>query len=199
MASFRAHHLLALSLAAMVGACATTPPEATVQVFTAQPRLTAGSTYRYERLPSQAAQPNQAQLEAAADALLARAGLRRDEFAPRLAVQLTTRQDQVSNGWGGGWGWGGPAVGIGIGGGSRGGFGGVGLSFPIGGGGGGYRATQLVDVQLRDLSNGQVVFQSQASGGSGASAVALVQAALRDFPNSPAGTRQVPLAAATAR
>lgn len=198
MPSFRHRYLLALCLAAMLGACASTPPEATVQVFTAQPRLAAGSTYRYERLPSQAAQPSQAELEAAADALLARAGLRRDDAAPRLAVQLTTfRQDPAPYDGGWGWGWG-PAVGIGIAGGSRGGSAaGVGLSFPIGGGG--YRATQQVDVQVRDLSSGQVVFQSRASGSSGASAVSLLQAALRDFPNTPPGSRQVPLAEAARR
>ena len=143
----------------MLGACASTPPEATVQVFTAQPRLAAGSTYRYERLPSQAAQPTQAELEAAADALLARAGLRRDDAAARLAVQLSTFH-QAPAPYGGGWGWG-PAVGIGIAGGSRGGWlrRASGLSFPIGGGGA--RATQQVDVQVRDLSSGQVVFQSR--------------------------------------
>jgi hypothetical protein len=198
MASLRHRHLLALCLVAMIGACASTPPEATVQVFTAQPRLAPGATYRFERLPSQAAQPSQAELEAAADALLARAGLRRDDATARLAVQLTTfRQEPppYDSGWG--WGWGGPAVGIGIGGGSRGSFGGVGLSFPIGGGG--YRSTQHVDVHVRDLSSGQVVFQSRASSGSGASAVSLLQAALRDFPNTPPGSRQVPLADATRR
>jgi hypothetical protein len=195
MASLRHRHLLALSLAALLGACASTPPEATVQVFTAQPRLAAGSTYRYERLPSQAAQPNQAELEAAADALLAQAGLRRDDAAPRFTLQLTTRQDQPPPY---GWGWGGPAVGIGIAGGSHGSGGGIGLSFPIGGGGG-YSATQQVDVQLRDLSSGQLVFQSQASGSAGVSAVSLLRAALRDFPNTPAGMRLVPLADAAGR
>lgn len=191
--------LLALGAAALLGACATTPPQATVQVFTPPPALAAGATYRFERLPSQAAQPNQAELEAAADAALARAGLRRDDAAGRLAVQLTTRRDEVHSPWGGGWGWGGPSVGIGIGGGSRGGFGGVGLSFPIGGGGGGYRASQQVDVQLRDLTSGQVLFQSQASSGAGASAASLVHAAMSDFPRSQPGTRQVPLAPAVVR
>ena len=200
MRSFRHRHLLALCLAAMLGACASTPPEATVQIFTAQPRLAAGSTYRYERLPSQAAQPNQAELEATADALLARAGLRRDDATARLAVQLTSFRQDPPPYYGGGWGWGGgPAVGIGIAGGSGGGgAAGIGLSFPIGGGGWG-GATQQVDVQVRDLSSGQVVFQSRASGSSGASAVSLLQAALRDFPNAPAGSRQVPLADAARR
>lgn len=194
MRTFRHRFLLALSAAALLGACASTPPEASVQVFTAPPRIAPGTTYRHERLPSQAAQPYQASLEAAADAAMSRAGLRRDDAGARLALQLTTRQTQVNSGWG----WGGPAVGIGLGGGSGGGFGGVGLSFPIGGGGAA-RAAQLVDVQLRDLGTGQVVFQSQASGGSDASPAALAQAALADFPNAPSGARQVALPQAAPR
>lgn len=199
MPTLRHRHLIALSLAVLLGACASTPPEATVQVFTAPPRIAPGTTYRHERLPSQVAQPEQAALEATADAALARAGLRRDEAAARLALQLTARQSAVNPN--GGWGWGGPSVGIGLGTGSGGGFGGIGLSFPIGGAGGGSaaRAAQLVDVQLRDLANGQVVYQSQASGGSATTAAALLQAALADFPNAPPGARQVPLAPAVAR
>ncbi|WP_049871300.1 DUF4136 domain-containing protein [Ramlibacter tataouinensis] len=179
-----------MSVAAMLAGCASTPPQATVQVFTNQPQLPAGSTYRHERLPSQAGQPGQDQLEAAADALLARAGLRRDDTSPRLSVQVTASQDRVA----GGPAWGAPSVGLGIGGGSWGGSGvgvGIGLGFPIGGTG--VRASQRVDVQLRNLASGQVVFQSRASGSSGVSAVTLLDAALRDFPNAPPGTRQLPL------
>jgi hypothetical protein len=194
MSPRRLRYLLFVPLAALLFACASTPPQATVQVFTAPPQLPAGATYRYERLPSQVAQPRQNELEASADALLARAGLRRDDAAARLAVQLTASQDPVAPGWG--WG-GGPTVGIGIGGGGRGGGVGIGLGFPIGGSG--VQASQRVDVQMRDLATGQVVFQSQASGGAGASPAALVEAALRDFPNSPPGARQLPLANAAAR
>lgn len=194
----RQHRLLLVFVAAALAACATTPPPATVQVFTSPPQLPAGSTYRYERLPSQAVQPRQAELEATADALLARAGLRRDDASPRLSVQLSASQDQAGYGpWGRPYG-GGPTVGVGISGGSGGGGGiGIGLGFPIGGSG--MRASQRVDVQIRDLASGRVVFQSQASGGSGASPVVLLQAALRDFPNAQPGTRQVPLADAAAR
>jgi hypothetical protein len=53
--------------------------------------------------------------------------------------------------------------------------------------------SQRVDVLLSDLANGQVVFQSLATGNSGASAATLLEAALRDFPNVPPGTRLVPL------
>lgn len=190
--------LLVLSFAAGLAACASTPPTATVQVFTGPPALPAGTSYRYERLPSQAAQPRQAELEAAADALLARAGLRRDEAAPQLSVQLAATRDP-SGGYGP---WGGPygsgsSVGIGISGGGGGGSVGIGFGIPIGGSG--VRASQRVDVQVRDLASGRVLFQSQASAGAGASPVALLQAALIDFPHAQPGTRQVPLANAAVR
>lgn len=187
--------LLVLSAAALLAGCASTPPDATVQVFTGPTQLAAGTTYRYDRLPSQAGQPAQAQLEAAADAALARAGLRRDDAAGRLAVQLTATQDRVASPYGYG---GGPQVGFGIGSGGGGGGVGIGFGIPIGGGGGG-QASQRVDVQMRDLASGRVVYQSQASAGGSASQAALVDAALRDFPNAPAGARQVPLAVGTPR
>ena len=188
MTPFRRCHLVALSLATLLTACASGPPQATVQVFTAPPQLPAGSTYRYDRLPLQAGQPVQDQLERTADSLLARAGMRRDDAAPRLSVQLSANQDQVAAGPG----WGSSSVGIGIGGGGRGGGVGIGLGFPIGGAG--VQSSQRVDVVLRELASGRVVFQSQASGSSGASAVSLLEAALRDFPNAPFGARQLPLA-----
>lgn len=191
MSPLRPRLALALSGAALLVACASTPPQATVQVFTGPPQLPAGTTYRYERLPLQAGQPGQDQLEAAADALLARTGLRRDDAAPRLSVQVAATQEAVPAP-----GWGSPSVGVGIGGGGRGGGIGIGLGFPLGG----YAAqgSQRVDVLMRDLSSGQVVFQSQATG-AGARAVSLLEAALRDFPNAPAGMRQLPLADAAGR
>lgn len=190
--------LLAVAATALLAACASTPPAATVQVFTSPPQLPAGSTYRYEPLPSQAVQPRRSEMEAAADALLARAGLRRDEAAPRLAVQLAATQDPAMGygPWGGSYG-GGSSVGIGISGGGGGGGIGIGFGIPIGGTGA--RASQRVDVQIRDLASGRVLFQSQASGRAGAGPVALLQAALRDFPQAQPGTRQVPLGDATAR
>ena len=76
-------------------------------------------------------------------------------------------------------------MGVGIGGGSWGGGRvGIGVNFPIGGTA--VYPSQRVDVLLRDLANGQVVVQSQASGNSGASAATLLEAALRDFPNGAA-------------
>ena len=62
------------------------------------------------------------------------------------------------------------AVQVGIGIGSGGGGSGVGIGFgiPIGGGGGG-QASQRVDVQMREVASGRVVYQSQASAGGSAS------------------------------
>lgn len=188
MKPVRRHLLLSLTLATLLAACATTPPEATVQVFTLPPALPAGATYRIDRLPSQSGQPAQAELEATADSVLAAAGLRRDDAAGRYAVQLSASEDRPpAYGWGGG-----PSVGIGIGGGSGGGSVGFGFGIPIGGGG--PRPQQRVDVQMRDVASGQVVFQSQANGAAGARPGALLEAAMRGFPQLAPGTRTVPLA-----
>lgn len=192
--------LLGLSLAAMLAGCAAPPPpHASVQVFSIAPQLPPGTTYRHERLLSQAERPDQAALEGVADVALARAGLRRDDANPRLAVQVIVSQTAVAYGpaWGPSW------MSVGVGGGNwGGGWGGsavgIGLSFPVGGGGPAMYPAERVDVLLRELTNGQVVFQSQASG-AGASAPMLVEAALRDFPNMPPGNRLVPLAVPVVR
>jgi hypothetical protein len=180
--------LLGISLVALLAACAAAPPQALVHVFTPGFQLAPGSTYRHERLPSQAGRPDQALLESIADASLARAGMQRADANARLAIQVTVSQDAVaySSGWG-------PAsVGVGVGGGSWGGGGvGLGFSFPIGGTT--VYPSLRVDVLLRDLASGQVVFQSQASSNAGANPAMLLEAALRDFPNAPPGTRVLPL------
>lgn len=196
MGFFRARHLLGLSAAALITGCATTPPEATVQVFTGPVQYAPGTTYRHERLPSQVAQARQVELEAAAEAVLSQAGLRRDDVAPQLLLRVIATQDPVAYRpfWGGG-----SSVGIGISGGGHGGGVGVGLGIPIGGGGGAVAGSQRVDVQLRDVVSGQVVFQSLASGDARVSAVSLLQVALGGFPNAAPGRRQVPLAWAPAR
>jgi hypothetical protein len=192
MTLLRRRHLLGLPLAALLVACAAPPPQATVQVFAVAPQLPRGTAYRHDRLPSQAYRPDQAVMESVADTMLARAGLRRDDANPRLSVQVTISQDAVAYAPA----WGGSSVGVGIGGGSwGGGWGGssvgIGMSFPLGGAPS--YPVQRVDVLLRDLPSGQVVFQSQASSNSGVSPANLVEAALRDFPSAPPGTRVVPL------
>ena len=188
MTRLRRRHLLGLPLAAILAACVAAPPHAFVQVFAVAPQLPTGTTYRHERLPSQAARPDQNTMEDVADAVLARAGLRRADTNPRLAVQVVVSQDAMGYGPT----WGASSVGVGIGGGNWSGSSvGIGFGFPIGGTA--VYPSQRVDVTLRDLANGHVVFQSQASSNSGASAATLLEAALRDFPNVPPSSRVVPL------
>jgi hypothetical protein len=190
MIRLRRRFLLGLSLGALLAACAAAPPQALVSVFTPGIQLPPGTTYRYERLPSQAGRPDLPLLESVADAGFARAGLQRADANARLAVQVTVSQDAVAYGPAVGPG----SVGIGIGGGGwHGGGVGVGFSFPIGGAA--VYPSQRVDVQLRDRASGQVVFQSQASSNTGANPAMLLETALRDFPNAPPGTRVVPLPA----
>jgi hypothetical protein len=190
MTRLRRRQLLGLSLVALLAACAAAPPQALVHVFTPGVQLPAGSTYRHERLPSQAGRPDLGLLEGVADAGLARAGLQRVDTNARLAVQVTVSQDAVAYSPS----WGPASVGVGVGGGSWGGGGvGLGFSFPIGGTA--VYPSLRVDVLLRDLASGQVVFQAQASSNSGANPAMLLDAALRDFPNAPPGTRVVPFPA----
>ena len=178
-----------LLLAALLAGCAAPPPQATVQVFTPPVQMPAGTTYRYERLPLQAPRPDQAMLEGVVDTALARAGLRRDDANPRFGVQATVSQDAIAYAPAAGPSW--MSVGLG-GGGWHGGGVGLGFSFPIGGAPAIY-PSQRVDVVLRDLSSGQVVFQSQAMSVSGASAAVLLETAMRGFPDVPPGMRVVPL------
>ncbi len=116
---------LLLAVALLAGCASAYRIENTVQSFSSLPGVPAQASYRYERLPSQAADPAQARLEAAADAALGRAGLRRDEAQARYAVQAYSRMQQVVSPWAGprwsGWGsWGtwsghrGLGVGVGV-------------------------------------------------------------------------------------
>ncbi|HZY18850.1 MAG TPA: hypothetical protein VFE82_10235 [Ramlibacter sp.] len=160
----------------------------TVQSFSGLPSLPANPSYRFERLPSQLASPDQTQLEGLADPALFRAGLRRDDASPRYSVLLTARVQRVyspwADPWAGGWGWGGfgPRWGMGFGG-----------PFP--------RMEQPwfqreVGVIVRELAGNKVVFESHASndGPYVDNAVvlsAMFDAAMQGFPNPPDGVRRV--------
>lgn len=188
------HFLFATALAAVfLAGCATPGTEATVQAFSQLQALPPSPSYRFERLPSQVGQPAQDQLEAAADAPLFRAGLRRDDASPRYAVQVRAGIDALAApapGWG-------SSLGIGVGGGGRGGGVGIGLGFPIGGSA--PRQVQRVDVLVRELASGRTVYESNATGDGSIPTTALVDAALQGFPNPPPGPRTVPIATAAPR
>lgn len=181
-------HCLALLLASALAGCATSYLlDNQVQAFSSLPALPAQPTYRFERLLSQQAHPAQAELETLADAALHRAGLRRDDAAPKYSVQLGARVQRVLSPWADpwdswGWGWGvhGP---------------GFGLWGPL------PRMEspwfqREVSVVVRELASNRVVFESRATNEGPwldhrTVLPAMFEAALQGFPNPPQGPRRV--------
>jgi hypothetical protein len=187
--SLRLLALLVLAAAALAGCATSYVLDNSVQSFSGLAALPAQPTYRFDRLPSQQAFQFQNQVEAMADPALANAGLRRDDAAPQLGVQVTARVQRALSpwadpwdGWGGMHGWGRWGGGFGFGG-----------PFP--------RMEQPwfhreVGIVMRDLPTNQVVYETHAVNdgpwGDNASVLpAMFEAALQGFPNAPAGARQV--------
>jgi Domain of unknown function (DUF4136) len=170
-----------------------------VSAFSALASVPAGSTYRFERLPSQQTNPQrQDQLEAIAQASMAKVGLVRVGDAPgspaaRYSVQMGINVQSVDAGL---WGDGGPRFGgfVGIGGGiGRRGYGHLGYAFP-------YipppSYVRDVSLVLRDTANNQVVFETRAKhegpwADNLAVLPAMFDAALQGFPTPAAGLRRV--------
>jgi hypothetical protein len=188
---------LAGAAAVLLAGCATSYRlDNTVQAFSGLPALPATPTYRFERLPSQVANPGQDQLEALADPALFKAGLRRDDGSPRFTVLVTARVTRVLSPWSDPWGY--PyGWGLGV---RYGGWGprwGLGASF----GGPWPRNDQPwfireVGVLVRDVASGKVVFESHANSDGpwlddSAALAAMYDAALQGFPNPPQGPRRV--------
>lgn len=184
-----------VAAAALLSGCATGYLlESDVQSFSGLPALPAQPTYTFERLPSQANQPAQAQIEAWADPALFRAGLRRDDASPRYGVQVSARVQRVLSPWADPWDpWGGWGPGFGYHGyGPRVGFG-WGGPFP--------RMEQPwfqreVAVLVRDRSTNQVVYETRAASDgpwldNSAVLPFMFDAALQGFPNPPQGVRRV--------
>ena len=186
--------LLGTAALLLAGCASTYTLDNTVQAFSGLPALPANPTYRFERLPSQVGQPGQDQLEALADPALYKAGLRRDDSAPKYSVLVTARVTRViSPGvdpWGYPYGWGlgyrgwGPRWGVG----AR--FGGP---FP-------YDEPpwfiREVGILVRDIASGRVVFETHASNdgpwlNDSQALAAMFDAAMQGFPNSPPGPRRV--------
>ena len=169
---------------------------------TAFPKWTAappgpGTTYRFERLPSQqnlAAQ--QDAVEAQARTALARVGMELNQAVARYSVQVAASTQIIERGYPGfdggfGGGFGGP--GVFLSGGNRGA--GIGLSFPLRFPEPTYFRRELT-VLMRELSSQQVVFETRAFHDgvwSDTQAVlpAMMDAALRGFPEPPPGTRRI--------
>jgi hypothetical protein len=180
---------------ALLAGCATSYRlDNRVQSFSALQTLPASPTYRFERLPSQAGQPGQDQLEALADPALFRAGLRRDDANPRYSVQVSARAQRVVSPWADPfwdpwYGWGRPGL-------YRGGAGfGMVYGPPLPA----LEHTWFqreVSVVLRELPSNRVVYETSAVSDSPwieprVVLQAMFDAALQGFPTPPAGPRQV--------
>jgi hypothetical protein len=188
--------LTLIALSALTAGCAVGYRlDNQVQSFSALQGVPTPASYRFERLPSQAADPGQAQLEAWADAALLQAGFRRDDAAPRYSVQVSAKVERRMSPYADpydSWGWGrGLGVGIGLGG-SR---GGVGFSYglPRNDHPWFYRE---VNVIVREVAGNRVVYETRAINDgpwldNSSVLPAMFQAALQGFPNPPQGPRRV--------
>jgi len=152
-----------------------------------------GSRYRFERLPSQADQPQAAQVEAFVQVALAQVGLVRNDTAARYSVLPGVRiQPYSADYWGDPLGRPGGSYGqITIGAGNAGSMVGWGMRFPAP-----THYRYEVSLLLRDLQSGQVVYETRATHDgpwrdSDNLLPALFEAALRDFPRPPAGPRRI--------
>jgi hypothetical protein len=157
-----------------------------------------GAKYRFERLPSQAQNPEAGLAEQQAQLAMTAVGLVRDDAGASLSVMLGFSGSQYpADPWGRplGPGWtpyGSIAIGSGFGGGLGSHVGlGMGMRFPPP-----THYRREVSVIMRDLKSGQVVYETRAShAGPWSDSVpifaTLFQAALANFPNPPAGPRRV--------
>ena len=155
--------------------------------------------YRFERLPSQQVQAAQQDLiEGSAIASLAKVGLVIDPAKARLAITITVNTQFAAHT---GYGYGSPNVFL-----SAGNLGSsVGFSFPFGRPFSGPFATPFpadpyylreIRIQMRDLANQKVVFETtalsdSARGDGYALLPAIIDAALLGFPQPPPGTRRI--------
>jgi hypothetical protein len=164
-----------------------------------------GSSYRFERLPSQQVslpqtgisglEISQDELEAIARKAFDKVGWRNNPLAPAFNVQVSssTRYAQRNpyNNWPGYGGFGG--TGVSIGGGSAGSF--IGFSFPLG-----MAESPLylreVSIVIRNAASNAVVFESKATHNGiwnepRSILPAMFEAALQGFPTPPAGARRI--------
>jgi hypothetical protein len=188
--------LLALALVALLSGCASMRMvDSTVQAVANVPPgvLLQGAHYRFERLPSQAGNPEAGLAEQQAEQALAAVGLVRDDAGAQISVLVGFAGSQyLADPWGHPLSntWGSISIGRGVPWGSGVGVG-MGMRFPP--------PTQYrreVSLILRDLKSGQVLYETRARhDGPWSDSVTifatLFKAALAHFPNPPAGMQRV--------
>lgn len=89
--------LLLLAAAALTGCSLPRMIDSDVQSFVGNAPAVTGVSYRFERLPSQAHNPGQDQMEALAQEALDHIGLQRNDDAPRYLVQVSLAADTMRN------------------------------------------------------------------------------------------------------
>ena len=158
-----------------------------------------GTTYRFERLPSQQRiGAQQETLETLTRSALAKVGLALEPAVARFGVQVMVSTQVIEPGPydGAGYdGFGFATPGVFLSGGSRGAA--LGLSFPMRFSAPAYYRRELT-LLMRDLSTGQIVFETHAlsddlPNSPLAVLPAMLDAALRGFPQPPAGVRRIPI------
>jgi hypothetical protein len=181
------------ALLLLAGCASTYLLDSQVQSFSQLPALPAQPTFRYERSLSQQADPVQQALEALAEPALFRAGLRRDDAAPRFSVQVSARTEQVlspyADPYWGPWGWGGWGPGYG------GRYGAIGFGGPWPRADS-YWFRREVSVVVRELPANRIVYETHAHNDGPVLdnrivLPAMFQAAMQGFPNPPPGPRRV--------
>ena len=198
--------ILGVSLVGLLGGCASSrlvnSDVTSFARWTPAPPA-AGSSYRFERLPSQQTpDARQPALEGLAQAALAKVGLQHNPQAAAFSVQVSASTQQILRPrWEGyGYPYGGSSVfiGSGVGVGGSGGSIGFGFGVPLGGGGGMEPPLYRRDVNLviRELRSNSAVYETRAFSedpwpDDGPVIATMLDAALRGFPLPPAGTRRI--------
>jgi len=187
------HFGIAAAALLLSGCASTYLLDNRVQSFSQLAGMPAQPTFRYDRSLSQQADPTQQLLEAAADPALHRAGLRRDDAAPKYSVQVSARTEQVlspyADPYWGPWGWGGWSIGIG----GRGGSIGFGGPWPRTDS---YWFRREVNVVVRELPANRIVYETRAVNDgpvldNRVVLPAMFDAAMHGFPTPPPGPRRV--------
>ena len=186
--------LIALSLAALLGGCATSRiVDSQVLAVANVPAGMSlqGARYRFERMPSQVNNPEAGLAEQQAEQALAAVGLVRDDAAAQLSVLVGFQGTQyLADPWAYPGGWGSVSISRGAGWGSGVGFG-MDMRMPPP-----PQYRREVSLILRDLRSGQVVYETRAAhdgpwSDSTTIFATLFKAALAHFPNPPAGMQRV--------
>ncbi|MDO9359819.1 MAG: DUF4136 domain-containing protein [Polaromonas sp.] len=192
--------IFAAGAAMLLGGCASTRlVNSDVTSFARWTPLppTPGSSYRFERLPSQQ-QPavGQPPLESLTQTALAKVGLQHNPQAAAFSVQVSATTQPILRPRWDGYGYGGPNVFIGSGIGGGGGSVGFGFGVPLGGGMEPPLYRRDVNLVIRELRGNTAVYETRAFsedpwGDDGPVIAAMLDAALRNFPVPPAGTRRI--------